>query len=75
MKAVIDRIEDGKIAVVIINGVGQVLIPVEKFDIKIHEGQHLKIIFEPDEKSEQDTKEKIKNLQEELLKRNEEDEK
>ncbi|MBN2407089.1 MAG: DUF3006 domain-containing protein [Elusimicrobia bacterium] len=74
MKGIIDRIEDGKTAVINIVGGGSMLIPAEQFDIKIHEGQHLKITFEPDEESEQKTREEIKNLQEELLKRNEDQE-
>ena len=36
MKAVIDRIEDGKTAVINIVGGGSMLIPVEQFGIKIH---------------------------------------
>ena len=72
MKAVIDRIE-GNIAVLVIEG-KTINLPVEFFGFEVHEGQHLKITFEPDEKSEQDTREEIKNLQEELLKRNKEEE-
>ena len=68
MKAVIDRIEEG-IAVLVIDW-KTINLPVEVFGFKVHEGQHLKITFEPDEKSEQETREKIKNLQEELLNRN-----
>lgn len=68
MKAVIDRIEEG-IAVLVIEG-KTINLPVEFFGFRIHEGMHLNIIFEPDEKSEQETKEEIKKLQEELLRRN-----
>ena len=74
MNGIIDRIEDGKIAVINIVGGGSMQIPAEQFDIEIHEGQNLKIIFETDEESEQDTRESIKTLQEELLKRTEEEE-
>ena len=68
MKAFIDRIE-GNIAVLVIEE-KTINIPVEFFEFEVHEGQHLKITFEPDEKSEQETRDKIKNLQEELLNRN-----
>ena len=73
MKAIADRIEEG-IAVIVIEGKTMSL-PVEFFEFEVHEGQRLKITCEPDEKSEQETRDKIKNLQEELLKRNKEDEK
>jgi len=70
MKAVIDRIENN-IAVLVIKG-KTLNLPVEFFDFEVREGMHLKINIEPDEKSEQETRDEIKNLQEELLKRNEE---
>jgi len=68
MKAVIDRIEEG-IAVLVIEG-KTINLPVEFFEFEVHEGQHLKITFEPDEESEQKTRVDVKNLQEELLNRN-----
>lgn len=73
MKAVIDRIEEG-IAVLVIEG-KTINLPVELFGFEVHEGQHLKITFEPDEESEKKLEKEIKDLQEEFLKRNEEDEK
>jgi len=73
MKGIIDRIEDGKIAVLVVKG-KTLNLPVEFFDFEVREGMHLKINIEPDEKSEQKTRDEIKNLQEELLKRNEDQE-
>ena len=73
MKAIVDRIEEG-IAVLVIEGKTMSL-PVEFFEFEVHEGQRLKITFEPDEAGEQETGEKIKNLQEELLRRNDESDK
>jgi len=73
VKAYIDRIEDGKIAVLVVKG-KTLNFPVEFFDFEVREGMHLKITFEPDEESEKETREEIKNLQKELLKRNEDQE-
>ena len=74
MKAYIDRIEDGNIAVLIIEG-KTINLPVEFFGFEVHEGQHLKITFEPNEESEQKTRQEIKNLQDELLGGNEKQDK
>ncbi len=72
MKGFIDRIEDNRIAVVILNEGGEMLIPADAFPFKIREGMHLKIEFSPDTESEGKAKERIRNLQQELLKRTEE---
>ena len=72
MKAVIDRIEDGKTAVIMIEGGGNMYIPAEQFDFEIHEGESLDIFFMPDKCSEDRLKKEIKDLQDELRKRNKE---
>ena len=69
MKCYIDRIEDGEYAVIKIQGGGEMVIPARQFRFKIHEGMHLTVDFRPDEKSESATLERIKKLQQELLKR------
>lgn len=69
LKAFIDRIEDRKIAVVIVEGIGQLLVPVKKFPFEIHDGMHLTINMTPDPRSEKSTQDSIKQLQEKLLKR------
>jgi len=68
MKGIIDRIEDGKIAVVAVAGGGSMHIPIEQFNINIHEGMHFNIEFEIDSESEQKLKEEISDLQIDLLK-------
>jgi hypothetical protein len=68
MKAVIDRIENSY-AVVSIEGVGVINIPVRCFGFAVHEGQHLKITWSPDKKSEKQTLEAVKNLQKVLKRR------
>lgn len=69
MKAVIDRIEDGEIAVIEIEGGGRMLIPVEQFKIDIHEGACLDIDFSIDSEREKQKRKKIRNLQEKLKNR------
>jgi len=68
MKCYIDRIEDGEYAVIKIKGGGEMIIPVKQFKFKVHEGMHLIVDFRPDEKSEQATLDRIKKLQQQLLK-------
>ncbi|MBT9147899.1 MAG: hypothetical protein DDT32_01667 [Syntrophomonadaceae bacterium] len=72
MKGVIDRIEDGKSAVVIWAGGRQMIVPVEEFGFDVHEGMHLTIEFKPDPEMEEKLRREIKDLQSELLKRTEE---
>lgn len=69
MKAVIERIEDGKTAAVTIIGGGQMIIPKKQFKFKIHEGMWLDMEFSPDEKSEAASKDEVIKLQQELLSR------
>ncbi|HAM38542.1 MAG: hypothetical protein A2474_06975 [Elusimicrobia bacterium RIFOXYC2_FULL_34_12] len=67
MQAIIDRIEDGKIAVINIIGGGKMSIPTKQFKFKIHEGMFLNIQFKPDKKAEEKQIKEIKSLQNELL--------
>lgn len=69
LKAFVDRIEDGKTAVVHIQGGGEWLIPKKQFSFPIHEGTHLTIILREDPGSEARTKKRVISLQEKLLKR------
>lgn len=69
MKAVVDRIEDGRTAVIVIEGGGQIFIPLEKFDFKVYEGAHLNVNFKLDSESEKKMRHKTGELQQELLKR------
>lgn len=67
---VIDRIEDGKIAVInIVDKKGTIYLPKEIFDFKIYEGLWLSIEILPDESKTEETKLRIKKLQDKLLKR------
>jgi DNA primase large subunit len=68
MKAIIDRIENDKLAVVAFEGMGKLMVPVREFGFKIYEGMHLTVEFSPDPKSEKRLREEIKELQDELLK-------
>jgi len=69
MQAIIDRIEDGKIAVLNVIGGGKMSIPVKQFKFKLHEGMLLEIEFTPNKKAENKAVKEIKNLQNELLRR------
>ncbi len=69
LKAFIDRIEDAKTAVVIVERIGQLTIPVKKFPFKIHDGMHLTINMVPNPQSEKTTQDAIQLLREKLLKR------
>ena len=72
MKGVIDRIEDGKLAVIIFANGSQLIMPVEEFGFEVHEGMHLTVKFKPDPESEEKLRKEIKDLQSELLKKTEE---
>lgn len=69
MRAVIDRIEDGKTAVLTVNGGGEMIIPVKRFKFKLHEGMWLDVKFIPNKKAESKSLDRIKKLQQELLSR------
>ena len=68
MRAVIDRIEDGKTAVLIVGG-GEMIIPVKQFKFKLHEGMWLDVEFNPNKKAESKSLDRVKKLQQELLNR------
>jgi hypothetical protein len=70
MIGIVDRIEDGKIAVIKIRGGGELLIPVKNLPLKVYEGACLDICMSLDRKEETKQRKKIKDLQEDLLKRN-----
>lgn len=69
MKGTVDRIEDGKTAVIVIEGGGQMTIPVKQFNIEVYEGAHLDIDFRLNPESEEKMRQEINDLQQELLER------
>lgn len=69
MKAVIDRIEDGKTAVLTVIGGGEIIIPVKQFKFKLHEGMWFDVEFKPNRKEESKSLDRVKKLQQELLQR------
>ena len=73
MKGVIDRIENGKLAVIIFANGSQLVLPVEEFGFEVYEGIHLTVEFKPDPESEEKMRKEIKDLQGELLKKNRRD--
>ncbi|MFH1414603.1 MAG: DUF3006 domain-containing protein [Elusimicrobiota bacterium] len=70
MKAVVDRIEDGDIAVIQIENAGEIKLPADCLGTDIYEGAHLDITVRIDKESEKAACEDIKSLQKELLERN-----
>ena len=71
MKCYVDRIEDSKYAVIYaVEGGGEMVIPADQFGFEIREGMHLDVSFTPDADSEKSSLERIKKLQEGLLKNN-----
>jgi hypothetical protein len=70
MQGIVDRIEDGRIAVIRIRGGGELVIPVSKLPVKIHEGAVLDICMELNPAAEKKQRQKIKDLQKDLLKKN-----
>lgn len=70
MIGIVDRIEDGKIAVIKIRGGGELVIPVANLPIKIYEGACIDITMALNKREESKQKKKIKDLQDELLKKN-----
>ncbi len=71
MKGFIDRIEDSRVAVIILEEGGEMLLPSDAFPFKIREGMHLKIEMSPDPESEKNAIERVRGLQQELLQRTE----
>jgi len=70
MIGIVDRIEDGKIAVIKIRGGGELVIPVSNLPLKIYEGACIDLSMALNKKVEKQQKNKIKDLQAELLKKN-----
>ncbi|MGM0568142.1 MAG: DUF3006 family protein [Elusimicrobiota bacterium] len=66
MKAFIDRIENGRIAVVHLERGGKLEIDKKIFPFEIHEGMHIKISLSPDSESEKRSKKKIKKYKKRL---------
>jgi hypothetical protein len=69
MRAVIDRIEDGKTAVLTVIGGGDIFLPVKQFGFKVREGMWLSFDIKPDKPAEEASIERIKKLQGKLLDR------
>lgn len=70
IRVVIDRIEDGRLAVLEIEGVvGDFIWPVEFLPAGVHDGSILDFTIELNPEAEAKQRKKIKKLQEELLKR------
>ena len=67
MRAVIDRIEDGKIAVLAVKGGGDIYLPVKQLGFKIREGMWVSIEIKPDETAGKASAARIKKLQDKLL--------
>lgn len=69
MHIIIDRIEDGKIAVARGLEGGEMFIPVNLFPFPVHEGMHLEVTFHKEPKEEETTRESIENIQRDLRKK------
>lgn len=69
MRGYIDRIE-GKTAVMMVEGAGEVLVPLKALRFKAYEGMHVLFKVIPDPDSQSKTELAIKTLQNKLLKRN-----
>ncbi len=70
MLGIVDRIEDGRIAVIKIRGGGELVIPVANLPVKIYEGACIDIKMVLNKREESKQKKKIRDLQDELLKKN-----
>ncbi len=70
MIGIVDRIEDGTIAVIKIRGGGELVIPVSNLPLKIYEGACIDLSMAVNKKEEAQQKKKVKDLQAELLKKN-----
>ena len=70
LRVVIDRIEDGRLAVLEIEGVtGDFIWPVEFLPEGVHDGSILDFSIEANPEAEAEQRRKIKKMQEELLRR------
>ena len=70
MLGIVDRIEDGKIAVIKIRGGGEMVVPVSNLPLKIYEGACIDLSMSLNKKEEARQKKKVRDLQAELLKKN-----
>ena len=68
MKAYIDRIE-GRLAVVMVENAGEILVPLKALRFKPYEGMHVLFKVIPDPASEEETFSQVKALQKKLLKK------
>jgi hypothetical protein len=68
MKAYIDRIE-GKIAVLMVENAGEVLVPLKALRFKPYEGMHVLFKVVPDPDSQAKTLSQVTALQKKLLKK------
>jgi Protein of unknown function (DUF3006) len=70
LRVVIDRIEDGQLAVLEIEGVaGDFIWPVEFLPEGVHDGSILDFTIEDNPEAETSQREKMRKLQDELLER------
>ena len=67
MRAMVDRIEDGNIAVLTVTGGGEMYLPVKRFGFRPREGMWLSVEIKQDEQAEKSAVVRIKKLQEKLL--------
>ena len=70
LRVVIDRIEDGRLAVLEIEGeMGDFVWPVEFLPQNVHDGSVLEFTIEENPEAESAQREKMRMLQDELLRR------
>ncbi len=70
LRVVIDRIEDGRLAVLEIEGLtGDFVWPVEFLPEKVHDGSILDFTIEENPQAEAAQREKMRKLRDELLRR------
>ena len=70
LRVVIDRIEDGRLAVLEIEGIsGDFIWPVEFLPESVHDGSILDFTIEDNPEAEARQREKMRKLQDELLRR------
>ena len=70
LRVVIDRIEDGRLAVLEIEGIsGDFIWPVEFLPENVHDGSILDFTIEDNPKAEARQRKKMQELQDELLRR------
>jgi hypothetical protein len=65
LKGFIDRIE-GHMVVCMIKDIGEIVIEKKKFDFRVYDGRHIKLIVCQDNEAEIKTEKEIKKIQENL---------